>query len=361
MSIKNRLLISNIGMILIPVAGFFLIEIVLGYTLFVIFEGNPEGTDMRTFLALRLSAMVLILVFTNGLLSWYVSRSIIKPIEELSLAAKKISEGDLNHSVETDRRDELGELGNTFDDMRRKLSEARERQKQYEANRQELLAGITHDLKTPLTSIKGYVHGIQDGVANTPEKLERYAGIISKTADNMDMLLDELLLYTKIDSDQLPYHFESIDLQAFLSDMVEDLSFDMEGENGKVRLHADGEETFIVKADRDKLKRAISNVVQNSLKYMDKDKKMIEVNLMEDGKDVIIEVRDNGSGISEKDLPFIFESFYRADASRNSETGGSGLGLSIVKKIIEAHGGIVLAESAPGEGTSIYFRMERVE
>ena len=293
-------------------------------------------------------------------MTWYVSRSIIRPIDELSIAAKKISEGNLDHSIEIRRHDELGGLSNAFDDMRIKLLDARERQRQYEANRQELLAGLTHDLKTPLTSIKGYVHGIQDGVASTPEKLARYIDIISKNADDMDTRLDELLLYSRIDSDQLPYHFEEMNLLPFLKDMVEDLAFDMEGAGGRATLHTNGER-FIVRADRDQLKRAISNVIQNSLKYMDEGEQIIEVHLTMDENDVIIELKDNGRGISDMDLSFIFESFYRADVSRNSETGGSGLGLSIVKKIIEAHGGTVRAESAPGEGTSIYFRLERVE
>src|SRR5699024_8563044 len=114
----------------------------------------------------------------NGLLTYYVSKSIITPIKKLSIAAKKISNGDLEHSVESNKNDELGELTNTFEAMRIKLNDAKTAQEQYEQNRQELIASISHDLKTPLTSIKGYIKGIQDGVANSPEKLERYMDTI---------------------------------------------------------------------------------------------------------------------------------------------------------------------------------------
>ncbi|WP_342389193.1 sensor histidine kinase [Salinicoccus bachuensis] len=361
MSIKKRLLFSNVGMIIIPILGFFLIEILLGYILFAVFNGNPEGSDMTLFLGLRFAAMILVLVITNGLLTYYVSRSILRPINELSHAAKRISEGDLGYSVETERKDELGELGNTFEAMRLKLNAARKRQRAYEENRQELLAGITHDLKTPLTSIKGYVKGIQDGVANTPEKMERYIDTISKTTDDMDRLIDELFLYSKLDLEQLPFHFESIDLLPFLTDMLEDVSFDLEKGGGKAVLYANPADDFTVYADRDKLKRAFSNIIQNSVKYMDKERKNIEVHMASNERNVTVEIRDNGSGVLEADLPYIFESFYRADASRNSTTGGSGLGLSIVRKIMDAHGGTVRAESCLGEGTSIYLQFEKVK
>ncbi|MBS4219971.1 HAMP domain-containing histidine kinase [Bacillus sp. FJAT-49711] len=361
MSIKKRLILSNIGMIIIPIIGFFLVEIMLGYLLFVVFKGNPHGSELTFFLSLRFISMVIVLIITNGLLTYYVSKSIITPIKRLSIAAKKISKGNLEYSVTSSKKDELGELSQTFEAMRLKLKEAKAAQIQYEQNRQELIASISHDLKTPLTSIKGYVKGIEDGVANTPEKLERYMNIIYSTANDMDVLIDELFLYSKLDLKRLPFHFEKVDLYSFFTDFVDELAFNLEKEQGAATLIANNADSYIVEADREKLKRVVTNIVQNSLKYMDKNDKEINVRLLSKPGEVIVEMQDNGRGMNKEDIPFIFDSFYRTDTSRNSSTGGSGLGLSIVKKIIEEHGGAIWANSELGKGTSIYFNLEKVK
>lgn len=360
LSIKKRLILSNIGMIVIPILALFLIEIIAAYLLFIVFKGDPHGNELKWFISFRFIALVLILVITNGTLTYYVSKSIINPIKKLSIAAKKISEGDLEYSIESDKRDELSELSNTFEKMRLKLKAAKEAQIQYEKNRQELIASISHDLKTPLTSIKGYVMGIQDGVANTPEKLNRYMNIIYKTASDMDGLIDELFLYSKLDLQRVPFHYEKVDLYSFFDDFVEELTFNLEKVQGTVTLLANKENSYVVKADREKLKRVVTNIIQNSLKYMDKNHKEIQVRLVSGPNEVIVEMKDNGSGIRKEDIPYIFEDFYRTDTSRNSRTGGSGLGLSIVKKIIEKHDGEVWAESELGKGTSIYFKLKKV-
>ena len=360
MSIKKRLLLSNIGMILLPIIGFLTVEILLGYVLFFVFKGDLQDSEMKLFLSFRLVGMILVLIITNGLLTYYMSKSIITPIQKLSEAARKISDGNLDYELGSTKKDELGELTNTFETMRIKLKQAQTDQLQYEQNRQELIASISHDLKTPLTSIKGYVKGIQDGVANSPEKLERYMDTIEKTANEMDGLIDELFLYSKLDLQRLPFNFEKIDLYAFFADYVEELAFQLEKEDGTATLAARTDETYLVEADREKLKRAVTNITQNSLKYMNKNSKEIQVKLSSNSDEIIVEIKDNGSGIRQEDIPFIFDSFYRTDTSRNSSTGGSGLGLSIVKKIMDGHGGAVWADSHVNEGTSIYLKLKKV-
>ncbi|QOR65079.1 HAMP domain-containing histidine kinase [Cytobacillus suaedae] len=359
MSIKKRLILSNLGMIVIPIVSFLLVEIIVGYLIFYVFNGKPEGEQLKFFVSFRMIAMVIILILTNGILTYYVSKSIIKPIKKLSSAAKEISQGNLEFNIMSDSNDEIGQLSNTFEEMRQKLNEAVILQSQLKQNRQELIASISHDLKTPLTSIKGYVQGIQDGVANTPEKLNRYMEKIYKNATEMDSLIDELFLYSKLDLQQIPFHFENVDLKLLFSDFIDELSFNLEKEHGKAILSFDKESSYIVDADRDKINRVVTNIVQNSLKYMDKEYKDIKINLTSFPSEVMVEIKDNGGGISMEDLPHIFESFYRADASRNSSTGGSGLGLSIAKKIIEGHGGKIWSKSTLGKGTSIYFTLKR--
>ncbi|MCO8288661.1 sensor histidine kinase [Tetragenococcus halophilus] len=359
MSIRKRLILSNIAMILIPVISLFLIEIVIGYILFVAFQGNMDEVNVNSFMQIRFTAIGGVLILTNGLLTYYVSKSIIQPISKLSTAARRISTGDLEYSVKSDKKDELGELSNNFENMRLQLKEAEKAQEAYEKNRQELIAQISHDLKTPLTSIKGYVQGIQDGVANTPEKLEHYTETIYQTANDMNELIDELFLYSKLDLQQEKLQFEEVDLYAFFVDFIEEMSFFLEKKNGKANLSAEKAENYIIHADREKIRRVVLNIIQNSMKYMKEEPQKIQVSLENSENEVVVEIKDNGSGIDEADIPFIFNNFYRTDASRNSETGGSGLGLSIVKKIIQAHGGTVWAKSQLHKGSSIYFTLKK--
>lgn len=183
---------------------------------------------------------------------------------------------------------------------------------------------------------------------------------IYKTVNDMGGLIDELFLYSKLDLQCVPFHYEKVDLHSFFADLVDELAFDLEKEQGSATLLANEGDSYLVEADREKLKRVVTNIIQNSLKYMDKDHKEIKVTLLSKPDEVIVEIKDNGSGIKKSDIPFIFENFYRTDTSRNSSTGGSGLGLSIVKKIIEEHGGAVWAESELGKGTSIYFKLKKV-
>ncbi|MDX8291019.1 HAMP domain-containing sensor histidine kinase [Metabacillus indicus] len=360
MSIKKRLILSNIGMVVIPILALIIVELAAGYLFFYVLGRKPEGEDMQVFQTFRFAAMIVILAITSGILTYSISRSILNPIERLSETAKKISENDLDHSCASDQKHELGQLSNTFEDLRLKLKKAAAVQQQYEVSRQELIASISHDLKTPLTSIKGYVSGIQDGVAGTPEKLNRYLSKIEKNAHEMDVLIDELFLYSKLDLEQIPFAFEKVKLDDYFHDFIEELSLTLEQEQGKAVLIYDPLQSYIVEADREKLNRVVMNISQNSLKYMDKSVKEVQIILSGREKEVQVEIKDNGSGIRKKDIDHIFDSFYRTDESRNSSTGGTGLGLSIAKKIIEKHGGKIWAASEPGVGTSIYFTLKKV-
>ncbi|MFD2656754.1 sensor histidine kinase [Gracilibacillus thailandensis] len=359
MSIKKRLLLSNIAMIIIPVVGFLIIEILLGYLFFVMGNLEPEGNSLQRFMSYRLVAIILLLMITNGLLTYFVSRTIIKPIKRLNEAAEKIKQGDLDHNIQSKKNDELGQLSNTFEEMRISLKQAKETQEKYEANRQELIASISHDLRTPVTSIKGYVQGVLDGVADSPEKLDCYMQTIYNKTDQLEKMVDELFIYSKLDLDRMPFQFEVLDINDYLDDIIEELTFQYN--NITFDFIADKGQNFLVKADREQLHRAIMNVITNSVKYIDKKKAMITIRLTEQSDHVMIAIEDNGSGISEYELPYIFDHFYRTDTSRNSRTGGSGLGLAIVKKIIEAHGGMIWADSEPGQGTTIYFQLKKGE
>ena len=222
-----------------------------------------------------------------------------------------------------------------------------------------LVSSISHDLKTPITSIKGYVNGILDGVANTPEKAERYLKTIYSKATQMDIMINDLLLYSKLDLSQLPFNFENTDIMDYFKYCIHESAPELEKSNIEICLENNLDGLKYVKIDRERLMRVILNIIDNSRKYMDKEQGKITIILRETNSSIIIEIRDNGSGIDENDVNKIFDRFYRADAAR-SEANGSGLGLAIAKQIVEGHGGTIWAVSHENEGTSILMSFGKI-
>ncbi len=236
-----------------------------------------------------------------------------------------------------------------------RLRENEERTAEQEQKNKELVSNISHDLKTPITSIKGYVEGILDGVASTPEKQEKYLKTIYNKAVDMDKLINELTLYSSVDNDRIKYNFLKLNVTDYFRDCVEEVGLDMETRgiafDYKNTLPSD---TMII-ADPEQLRKVINNIIGNSVKYMDKPIKTISMRVYDGGEDIIVEIEDNGKGIASADITRIFERFYRADAARSTAQGGSGIGLSIVKKIIEDHGGHIWATSRENESTCMHF------
>ncbi|MBU3569091.1 HAMP domain-containing histidine kinase [Priestia aryabhattai] len=317
------------------------------------------GIINRIFPFLIFLLLILVIVII-GFLNYLVSRSIIKPIRELKEAAEKIKQGDLHFEISANSKDEIGELTQAFEEMRQKLKSSVELQIQYEDNRKQLLSSISHDLRTPITSIVGYVEGIQDGVANTPDKLSKYLLTISTKAKDMNALIDELFLFSKLDLDEIPFVFKKLNISAFMKSYVQELQFEMSEHDIDVLFSDNSLTTLYAKADAEQLRRVLINLTTNSIKFMDKERKRIDIVLSATESELIIEVKDNGSGISLEALAHIFDRFYRAEQSRNSNTGGSGLGLAIAKQIVERHGGDIWALSKLGEGTSIFFSLQKM-
>lgn len=305
--------------------------------------------------------ILLILAATGLSITAWIYRSIVTPICKLEEAAKNIKEGNLDFTIEADSKDEMGRLCQNFEDMRQRLKESAEEKLEAEKQNRILISNISHDLRTPITAIKGYVEGILDGVADTPEKVDKYMRTIYNKAIDMDRLINELTLYAKIDTNRIPYNFKRINAGAYFSDCIEEIGLELEAEHiGLSYFNYAGDEVEII-ADPEQLKRVIDNIIGNSVKYMDKEHGLINIRIKDVGDFIQIEIEDNGKGIGQKDLPFIFDRFYRTDASRNSATGGSGIGLSIVKKIIEDHGGKIWATSKESTGTVMYFVIRKYQ
>lgn len=316
---------------------------------------NNVVPQVKRFALQAACAFIGIILITACILIIWLYRGIIHPLNILKHATREMKEGNLNYSIHMHTYDEIGELCNDFEEMRIHLKELIEVKMQYEANSRELLSNISHDLKTPLTTIKGYAEGIIDGVADTPEKLDRYIKTIYHKANDMTALVDELSMYAKIDNNALPYNFRVINVTDFFHDCIDELTFEMEVKNIALTHQIEVQESCKVIIDIEQMKRVLHNIINNSEKYMDKEYGAIQVRVKELEEFVQVEIEDNGAGIDQKDLPQIFERFYRADRSRCSQRGGSGLGLAIVQKIIEEHGGSIWADSKLGEGTTISF------
>ena len=303
----------------------------------------------------------LVLVFTACVLIIWIYRSVMGPVGKMREATKSIKEGNLDFELPVETDDELGQLCGDLEDMRKRLKNTAEEKLKFDKENKELISNISHDLKTPVTTIKGYAEGIMDGVADTPDKVAKYVRTIYNKASEMDVLINELTLYSKIDTNRIPYNFTILSVNNYFNDCSEDLSLDLEAKNVEFGYFNYVEPKVKVIADPEQIKRVVHNIVNNSVKYMDKDKPKINLRVKDVGDFVQIEIEDNGKGIASKDLPNVFERFYRTDASRNSSKGGSGIGLSIVKKIIEEHGGKIWATSREHTGTTMYFVLRKYQ
>lgn len=316
--------------------------------------------EIRNFLKNIAIVAILVLLITACLLIGWIYTGINVPIMKLRKATHNIAEGNLDFTLEVDGNDEISDLCRDFEEMRRRLCESNEEKIQYDRESKELISNISHDLKTPITAIKGYVEGIMDGVADTPEKMDHYIRTIYNKANDMDRLINELTFYSKIDTNRIPYTFNKINVSSYFEDCCEEVGLDLESKNIDFSYFNYVDENVEVIADAEQMKRVINNIIGNSVKYMDKPKGRINIRVKDVGDFVQIEIEDNGKGIGPKELPYIFDRFYRTDASRNSSMGGSGIGLSIVRKIVEDHGGKIWATSKLGTGTVMYFVLRKV-
>ena len=286
---------------------------------------------------LFISAFV-ILISVALVVGLWVYRSIAVPLVKLKKATQNIKEGNLDFVLDVEGKDEFSELCQDFEEMRRRLKESTEEKSLIEKENRELISNISHDLKTPITAVKGYVEGIMDGVADTPEKMDRYVRTIYNKTNEMDHLINELTFYSKIDTNRIPYTFNKLNVEDYFEDCSEEVGLELETRGIELVYANYVEKDVRVIADGEQIRRVIHNIISNAIKYMDKPKGIIQIRIKDVGDFIQIEIEDNGKGIGPKDLPYIFDRFYRTDVSRNSSKGGSGIGLSIVKKILEDHG-----------------------
>lgn len=364
MKLKSKLVISFCIIMFVPIflsllfiAAFFRVQWEM------VTQNMEIMPDVRGLVFEIALTILLVLLLTAGMLMIWIYQSMVTPIKKLQIAAENIKEGNLDFTIDIvgAEQDEMNELCVTFEEMRRRLKESAEEKISAEQENKNLISNIAHDLKTPITAVKGYAEGIMDGVANTPEKIDKYVRTIYSKANEMDTLINELTLYSKIDTNKIPYNFAKINVEDYFADCIEEIGIELETRGIGLAYYNYTEGNVMIIADPEQLRRVVNNIVGNSAKYMNKSNGFINVRIKDVGDFIQVEIEDNGRGIPQKDLPYIFDRFYRGDVSRNSATGGSGIGLSIVKKIIEDHGGKIWATSKEDTGTVMYFVIRKYQ
>ena len=354
MKLKSKLVISFCIIMFVPILlSFLMIGAFFKVQWEMVAQNIEVMPDVRGLFIEIVSSVILVLFITAAMLMIWIYQSMVNPIRKLQVAAENIKEGNLDFTIDVDgaEQDEMNELCVTFEEMRRRLKESAEEKIATEKENRSLISNIAHDLKTPITAVKGYAEGIIDGVANTPEKIDKYVRTIYSKANEMDTLINELTLYSKIDTNKIPYNFAKINVESYFSDCIEEIGVDLENKGIGLAYYNYTDQDVVIIADPEQLRRVINNIIGNSVKYMNKTSGFINVRIKDVGDFIQVEIEDNGRGIPQKDLPYIFDRFYRGDVSRNSSTGGSGIGLSIVKKIMEDHGGKIWSTSKEDTGT----------
>jgi signal transduction histidine kinase len=284
-----------------------------------------------------------------------ITRKILLPLRELTLVAEQIVQGNMDCPITYRANDEMGRFSAVFELMRTRLLESKVNQDAYEQARNELIASISHDLRTPLSSIRGYVEGLQDGVAQDKVKFERYLSIIRDKTDKLNDLIEDLFRFSELESGQLQMNYEEIECDLLLESIVRPRDYEFTEARARltvVRPFPAGR----VRADAVRLTQVFNNLVGNAIKYAGEEAH-ITIAASHTGKRLKVIVSDNGTEIAPEHLPHLFERFYRGDKSRSSQWGGAGLGLAICKYIIEAHGGDIGVHTLPGAGNVFSFTL----
>ena len=282
--------------------------------------------------------------FAGILLVSLLSRRILAPVRGLTSAARRLGQGDLSQRVSATGRDEIGQLGRTFNSMAQGLENAEQRRKS-------LMADVSHELRTPLSNVQGYLEAIRDGVAQ-PDS--RTIDIIHQQVLHLTRIVEDVRLLALAEAGALPLRIEPDSLEEVLRGSVE--AFGPRAEAGDVSISLNiSSDPPLVFMDRTRIAQVVGNLLQNAVFHTPQGGQVTLSAEVLDSDRARVTVADTGKGIPEEDLPLVFERFYRVDPSRARTTGGGGLGLTIAKQLVEAHGGIIHVESTPGEGSRFVF------
>ena len=303
----------------------------------------------------------LLLIFAGGIsvaFGFFISNTITQALGNLVDGTSQLSEGDFSARVTITGNDEIAQLSKAFNDMSARLEQAAENERALDETRRNLVAWASHDLRTPLTSLRVMITALADGVVTDKETVSRYLTQSQNEITRMSKLLDDLFELAQLDAGYEKLDFEWFALSDLISDTLESFAARAQAKEVALDGHVDPQ-VDLVWAAPEKLSRILDNLVSNALRYSPKGETIrLSAEVKEDT--TIVTVANSGSEINAKDLPFIFDRFYRGEKSRvrdQSESGGVGLGLSIAKGLVEAHGGKIWVKSVPGKGTQFWFSL----
>jgi signal transduction histidine kinase len=309
-----------------------------------------------------LSLLTLLLVYSIAIAAIYlflVSTSISDSVRTLSAAAKRMSAGDLSVRVPIAPERELAELGAAFNMMAAQLETAFRRQRELEDARQGLIAAVSHDLRTPLSSLRVMVEAINDGVANDPETVRRYIKAMERETISLGRLIDDLFEMARLDAGQIQLRLQPDSIGTIVQGALESLGGQAARQGVALRASVDRTVPPVL-VDPDRIQRVLYNLIQNAIRHTPADGSVI-VEAFDRGPDIQVNVRDTGEGIPPADLPHVFDRFYRGDKARSrDETAGAGLGLSIARRLIETHGGRIWVAQPPEGGSVFSFTLPKV-
>ncbi|WP_295615804.1 HAMP domain-containing sensor histidine kinase [uncultured Intestinimonas sp.] len=324
------------------------------YTILALLRPGGPGFVHRpqseaTLLALAASGVtgIAVIVLLSLLFTDRQVKQFLRPLNALTEAARRVEQGDYSQPVGTQGQDGFAEVCAAFDHMQQHLLAEREKNAAYQRARTDLVAGISHDLRTPLTSVKGYLKGLQDGVARTPERQAQYLDIAYRKACAMEKLLERLFYFSKMETGELPLHLERTDLGELVRRFVQESQEEL-GPKGVVLTLKGAPAPHPLRADTEQLYRVLGNLTDNAMRYAKAEHLELTLTVWRERAYERLRFADNGKGVPEEQLPHLFELFWRGDSARGSRNEGSGLGLYIVKHIIEAHGGTVSARNDGG-------------
>ena len=298
---------------------------------------------------------IVLLIFAGGMamvLGYFLSTTVTERINRLKEAAEKLAQGDLKTRVPINGRDEVATLASAFNQMAEQLQAADQKQRDLDNMRRDLIAWVSHDLQTPLASMRAILEAITDGMVDDPETVKRYLNTAQRDVRNLSALIDDLFQMAQLDAGGFPLNKAQSSLSDLVSDTLE--SFTELAKQQEITLEGNVElDVDPVHMDTQAIGRVLNNLIGNALRHTLKGRVSVWVRRSSEGVEVT--VSDTGEGIREEDLQHIFERFYRGEKSRNRGTGGAGLGLAIARGIVRAHGGDIKVESQIGKGTQFTF------
>lgn len=289
---------------------------------------------------------IMVLVLVSQLFTGNLVKHIMKPLAVLSDGAERIRNNDLTQEIQYVGNVEFENVCIAFNEMQKHILTEQEKNQRYEKSRTEMIAGISHDLRTPLTAVRGTIKGLLDGIASTRRQQEKFLEAAYRRTGDMDALLNQLFYLSKLETGNMPIFLQTIELSAFVVNYVKTKQILLENESVEIIANTNGI-TANVSADPEQLQRVFDNLLENSMKYAETIPRKIKLTLTRKNEGFCICFMDNGKGVPEEKLPFLFEEFYRADESRNRKEG-NGLGLYIVNYLIDSMGGSVWAENKDG-------------